>query len=107
MNLFSFLYDFAIIVAAGLLMVTALARLNDIKRDQNSKRWWFRRLGLLMVFTSMVLLVASYWTMNTPGWQAVQKIMGLWGFLITWITTPPAPDGHPPWHKLITRYDPK
>ena len=101
------LYDLAIVIAAVLIMVTALARLNDIKRDQNSKRWWFRRLGLLMVFTSMVLIVASYWTLNSPYWLQVQKLMMIWGILITWITTPPNPNGHPPWHKLITRYDPK
>lgn len=100
------LFDLSLIVAAFLLLVTALARLNDIKRSENSKRWWVRRMGLLMVFTSMVMFIAAYFTKFAPYWDEIRQFLTLWGVLLTWMTTPPS-KGMPPWHKLITRYDPK
>lgn len=95
------MFDILIIVAALLISVTAVARLNDIKRSQNSKRWWVRRVGLLLVTVSMVMVVASYFTLATPYWVQVQRFTGLWGFALTWLTTP----GMPPWWKYISRCD--
>jgi NADH:ubiquinone oxidoreductase subunit 6 (subunit J) len=96
-NLFDILY----IIAALLIFITAVARLNDIKKEQNSKRWWVRRVGLLFVSVSMVMVVASYFTTATPYWNHIMKITGLWGFALTWLTTP----GMPPWWRYISRYD--
>ena len=95
------LFDFVCIVAGVLVLITALARLNDIKRTQNTKRWWFRRVGLLLVSVSMTMVIAAYFTTGTPYWNDIMKGTGLWGFALTWITTP----GMPPWWKWISRYD--
>ena len=97
------LFDILCVIAALIIVITAVARLNDIKRGQNSKRWWVRRLGLLFVTVSMVMLIASYFTVASPYWNAIMRFTGLWGFCLTWITTP----GMPPWHRYISRYDPK
>ena len=97
------LIDILIVVAAFLILITAIARLNDIKRCQTQKRWWARRVGLLFVSVSMVMMIASYFTISTPYWNSIMRVVGLWGFALTWLTTP----GMPPWSKWISRYDPK
>lgn len=99
MNLFDLFY----IVPALIILATALPRLNDIKREQSSKRWWVRRFGLLMVGVSMVMLIASYFTVGTPYWNQIMRLTGLWGFALTWLTTP----SMPPWWRYISRYDPR
>lgn len=90
-------------VAAGLfLLFTAIARLNDIKRRKPGARWWVRRIGLLLVSVSMVMLIASYFTVATPYWNDIMRTSGLWGFCFTWLTTP----NMVPWWKWISKYDP-
>lgn len=95
------LFDIVCCIAAVFILVTAVARLNDIKRTQTSKRWWTRRLGLLLVSVSMIMLIASYFTVAAPYWNAIMRLTGLWGFALTWLTTP----GMPPWWKYISRGD--
>lgn len=97
------LFDMLIVIAATLILITAVTRLNDIRRTQTSKRWWARRVGLLLVSVSMVMMIASYFTVATPYWNQIMRLTGLWGFALTWITTP----GMPPWWKYISKYDPK
>lgn len=94
-------YDIACVIAAALILATALARLNDIKKSQKSKRWWVRRIGLAMVSVSMTMFIASYFTVASPYWDTTHRLMGLYGFLFTWMTTP----GMPPWWKYISRND--
>lgn len=96
------LYQLFCVIPAFLILITALARLNDIKRNQNSKRWWVRRMGLLGVFVSMTMFIAGFFFTFAPYWRAVIALSGLWGFLLTWMTTP----GMPPWWKYIARNDP-
>lgn len=96
------LFDLMCVVAALIILVTAFARLNDIKREQKSKRWWVRRVGLLMVIVSMVMLIASYFTISAPYWSQSVRFTGLWGLALSWLTTP----GMPPWWKYISKYDP-
>lgn len=95
------LYQLLCVIPAFLILVTALARLNDIKRSQNSKRWWVRRIGLLGVFVSMTMLIAGFFFTFAPYWRPVTALSGLWGVLLTWMTTP----GMPPWWKYIARND--
>jgi len=97
------LFDVMCVIPAIILFTTAIARLNDVKRQQSSKRWWVRRFGLLLVSVSMVMLVASYFTVGTPYWNQIMRLTGIWGFALTWLTTP----GMPPWWKYISKYDPK
>lgn len=95
------LYQLLCVIPAFLILITALARLNDIKRSQNSKRWWVRRLGLLGVFVSMTMFIAGFFFTFAPYWRATIALAGLWGWLLTWMTTP----GMPPWWKYIARND--
>ena len=97
------LYDWSLILGALLIICMAVARLNDIKRTQVSKRWWFRRVGLLMVFVSMVMFVAAYFTLAAEYWDATCRFLGVWGFALTWVTTP----YQAPFWKYISRNDPK
>jgi hypothetical protein len=96
-------FDIFCAIAAIIILITAVARLDDIKRSQQSVRWWMRRIGLLMVSVAMIMLLASYVTVGAPNWVPIQKILGLWGIALTWLTTP----GMPPWWKYITRNDSK
>lgn len=95
------LYQFFCVVPALLLLITALARLNDIGKAQRSKRWWARRLGLLMVFVGMTIFIAAHFFTFAPYWRQVMALLSLWGFTLTWMTTP----GMPPWWKYISRND--
>ena len=97
------LFDLLCIIPALLILVTAVARVNDIKRTQNGKRWWARRIGLGLVAVSMVIMISAYFTVAAPYWNPIMRLTGLWGFCLTWITTP----GMPPWWKWISRYDDK
>lgn len=97
------LFDILCITAALIILITAIARLNDIKRSQRSKRWWVRRVGLLFVSASMVMLIMSYFSIASPYWNPSMRIMALWGFALSWLTTP----GMPPWWRYISKYDPK
>lgn len=97
------LFDILCIIPALVILVTAIARLNDIKRTQYSKRWWIRRIGLLFVSVAMVMAIMSYFTIASPYWNPSMKFLGLWGFALSWLTTP----GMPPWWRYISKYDPK
>lgn len=97
------LYDWLLMLAALVILMIALARINDIKASQNSKRWWARRIGLLMVFVSMVMFIAAYFTVTAPYWNATMKFLMFYGFLTSWVTTP----GQPPFWKYISRDDAK
>lgn len=96
-------YDWSLMAACLVILMIALARINDIKPSQSSKRWWARRIGLLMVFGSMVMFIAAYFTVTAPYWDGTRKFLMLYGLMLTWITTP----GQPPFWKYISRNDEK
>lgn len=95
------LYDVVVIFAAAMISLIALARINDIDRDKTGKRWWMRRIGLLMVLASMVMTVSAYFTLTAPYWDAIRKMLFYLGVLISWMTTP----NQPPFWKYISRND--
>lgn len=95
------IFDLLIVIAALIILVTAVARLNDIKKEQKGKRWWARRIGLFFVSVAMLMIVASYFTTQGPHWLQTTRLFTLWGVALTWLTTP----GMPPWWKYISRYD--
>ena len=97
------LYDWFMMFAALVILLVALARINDIKPSQNSKRWWARRIGLLMVFVSMTMFIAAYFTVTAPYWEPTRRALMFYGFMISWITTP----GQPPFWKYILKNDAK
>lgn len=95
------LYELLCVTAAMLIIVMSLARLNDIGRDKKAMRWWFRRIGLLMSFTGMVLFVGSHFLTFAPYWRQIMAVLSLWGWAIVGITTP----GQQPFWKYISRND--
>lgn len=97
------LYDISICIAAALIFITAIARLNDIKRDQTGLRWYTRRMAWLMVIVASGMLIAQFFTISSPFYYLVMRFCFVWGVCLVWMTTP----GMPPWHKFIARFDPK
>lgn len=96
------LYDIVICLCAVLLFIIATVRLNDLRREWNSKRWWVRRCGFLMVMVGSGGTVASYFTLFTPHWYEIVRLLMYGGVALAWITTP----NQPPFWKYIARRDP-
>jgi hypothetical protein len=95
-------FDLLFLFPALIILVTAVARLNDIKRDQRSPMWWARRVGLGATSVGMLMFLASFFAEPTRYWNETMKLAVLWGFALTWITTP----NMVPWYKYITRFNP-
>lgn len=76
---------------------TALARISDIKAEQNTPRWHVRRFGLGMVFAGSIWLMLAPVLSGAPypGWR---NLMFQFGILLVWVTTP----GMPPWWRYIS-----
>ena len=75
--------------------LTAAARLHDI--TELSKRWFVRRLGMILVAAgALALIIAPVmgYSNSFPTWRASCLY---WGFALSWLTTP----GMPPWWKYI------
>lgn len=78
------------------LIITAMARVNDI--TATGKRWFVRRLGLILVGAASVSLVAAPllgYTASYPSWR---DVILYYGFTATWLTTP----NMPPWWKYVS-----
>ena len=80
-----------------IIALTALARLNDMPKDQTSKRSQVRRLGFLMAGVAAVgyIGIALGGPPQYPPWKSV---MLQWGVALAWLTTP----GMPPWWRYIS-----
>lgn len=93
-NWFTYL---AIVPPSVVVLITALARLNDIKPDQKGKRWHVRRAGLILAGIGAMSFIGSPWAHSPlfPSWKAV---MLMYGLALAWLTTP----NMPPWWKYIT-----
>lgn len=86
--------------ALAVILVTVLARLDDIGMELRSRAWQVRRLGLVLVGLGAVQIVLSPFSDRPlyPSWIAV---LIAWGIALTWLTTP----NMPPWWKHITGAD--
>lgn len=82
---------------AVIVLITALARVNDIKPEQSSKRWHVRRAGLILAGVGAMSFLTAPWSTPElfPSWKSV---ILLWGLALAWLTTP----NMPPWWKYIT-----
>lgn len=83
-------------------MVTALARLNDIQKTQNTKRWHARRLALILTFVCAVVVLANPFTLSRywmPQATWLTAFVG-WAWAGQVMTTP----GMPPWHLWIAGF---
>lgn len=83
--------------ALAIILITVLARLDDINLSQKSRNWQLRRLGLIMVGLGTFQLVLAPFGEHPkfPSWIGV---MLAWGVALTWFTTPKMP----PWWKYVT-----
>lgn len=88
---------FAALPALAIIIVTALARLDDIGLDKKTPNWQARRFGLILSGVGAVYLLAGPFSEEAvfPSWIAA---MFAWGVALTWVTTPQLP----PWWKYIT-----
>lgn len=80
-------------IIAGL---TAAARLHDI--TELGKRWFVRRLGMILVASGALALIAAPvlgYSNSFPTWRSSCIY---WGFALSWLTTP----NMPPWWKYIS-----
>lgn len=82
--------------ALAIIGITAIVRLNDITAV--GKRWFVRRLGMILVGMSAVTLITAPilgYAGSFPSWRSV---LLYWGVALTWLTTP----NMPPWWKYIS-----
>lgn len=82
--------------ALGVVVVTAIARAQDIRG--NDLRSFIRRMGFILAGAgalSLILAPILGYSNSFPSWRAVTLY---WGFALTWLTTP----GMPPWWKYVS-----
>lgn len=79
------------------ILITVLARLDDIHLSQKNVQWQLRRLGLILVGLGTVQYAMSPFG-EVPKYPSWISVMLAWGVALTWFTTP----GMPPWLKYIT-----
>ena len=79
------------------ILITALARANDIKPEQSAWHWQVRKAALVLVGTAAIAISCMPFlgSGHFPSWIIVALTNGIAG---TWLTTP----GMPPWWKYIT-----
>lgn len=79
------------------MLLTALARVNDIGPEHMGWVWQVRRLGLVLAGSGAVMYMFSPWTEGgAPApWRAVTLAYGV---ALAWLTTPVLP----PWWDYIT-----
>ena len=87
----------ASIPALLVLAVTALARVNDIKRSNVGWLWQARRVGLVAVGAAAITFLHAplFDVTASPTWK---DLLMYYGFALTWITTP----NMPPWWKYVS-----
>lgn len=85
------------LIPCAFILVTALARVNDIGVERLGIRWQVRRLGLIMSGIAVVLIALAPFedAWSAPTWRVT---MLLYGVMFTWLTT----EGMPPWWHYIT-----
>lgn len=82
---------------AVIVLITALARVNDIGPEQMSTRWQVRKISLIMVGTGSAMIIGIPLAAEPyfPTWRLVILLYGVAG---AWMTTV----GQPPWDYYIT-----
>lgn len=84
--------------ALAVILITAIARVNDIDKSLASKRWQVRRAGLSVTAGASAALLAAPLAGASMSWGTAALI---WGFALTWLTTPEMP----PWWRWISGRD--
>ena len=84
--------------ALAIILITAIARVNDISKKLQSKRWQVRRVGLSVSAGASAALLVAPLAGAYMSWGMAALI---WGFALTWLTTPEMP----PWWRWISGRD--
>ena len=84
--------------ALAIILITAIARVNDISKELQSKRWQARRVGLAVSAGASAALLAAP---LAGAYMSCGTAALIWGFALTWLTTP----GMPPWWRWISGRD--
>lgn len=84
--------------ASLVVIVTALARINDIGPSKVGWIWQVRRIGLALCGASAVAFVAGPWSEHAlyPTWMGCAM---MWGLALAWIASP----NMPPWWEYVSR----
>lgn len=79
------------------ILLTAIARVNDMSAESRSWRWHIRKLGFIMAGTASVAFMTAPFTMHSafPTWGAVMLATGV---AASWLTTP----NMIPWWRYIS-----
>ncbi len=83
------------VIPCAILIITALARVNDLSIDMASTAWNVRRAGLILTaLYAVTQLTLPLFSAEWPSWGTV---IGLWGFALVWLTSP----HQPPWMRYV------
>lgn len=80
---------------AAVVIITVIARLNDLGVEHQGKFWNVRRVGL--VFTGLWAGATFFAPLVESGFPSWLNCIGLWGVALTLITSPHLP----PWRKYV------
>lgn len=86
----------ASVPALTIVWLTAVARVNDITAP--GRRWHVRRFALVLVGTGAVALLARPFFIVSAPYPTWIELYFVWGFALTWMTTP----NMPPWFRYIS-----
>lgn len=80
----------------AVILLTSIARINDISNESVGAYWNVRRCGLILValFGANIGVAPFGPEQDFPNWW---RVVGVWGFALTWLTSP----HQPPWPQYI------
>lgn len=79
----------------AVIIITALARVNDLSIDMASTAWNVRRVGLIL--TALYAVAQITVPLFAEDWPTWRMVIGLWGFALVWLTSP----HQPPWGQYV------
>lgn len=86
-----------------IMLMTCVARLNDIGTNCRGGRWNLRRLGFVLVGLATISLLGMPIFLETPDFPSWTETTIRWGVCYVWLTTP----GMPPWIQWVWGMDAK
>lgn len=79
------------------ILLTSLAKVNDIGPAMTGLKWQAHRIALTMVGAAMVAYMYAPWS-TYPAYPTWLAAVTFWGFFAVWAFE----QKDPPWHKYIT-----
>jgi uncharacterized membrane protein len=81
----------------SIILLTAIARVNDMSAEARSWKWHLRKLGFILSGTAAVAYLTIPFTVAAH-WPAWSSVMLAWGVATAWLTTP----NMIPWWRYIS-----